>query len=197
VESLDVVSSLRERVSGRLLRPEPALLAREPTMPALKQAAVLISIVERDSPTVLFTRRTDHLSSHAGQICFPGGRFQGEDVSLTYTALREAEEEIGIPPSLVEVAGYLRPYESGSGYAILPVVGFVSPHVTMSPNADEVADVFEVPLSYLRDARNHQRRLRERDGALRPYHAIAYQHHTIWGLTAALVINLTERLGDL
>jgi 8-oxo-dGTP pyrophosphatase MutT (NUDIX family) len=194
VESLDVAPSYRTRFATRLLRAEPALV---PGPRALKQAAVLIPVIERAAPSVLFTRRTDHLSSHAGQICFPGGRHHEGDANLTETALREAEEEIGLGRDRVDIAGYLRPYESGSGYAILPVVGFVRPELTLLPNEAEVAEVFEVPLDFLRDSKNHLKRSRERDGELRPYHAIPFGHHTIWGLTAALVVHLSDRLGDI
>jgi 8-oxo-dGTP pyrophosphatase MutT (NUDIX family) len=161
----------------------------------LRPAAVLAPIVERPEPTLLLTRRTEHLSSHAGQICFPGGRVHADDADLLATALRELEEEIGIARESVAVAGFLDAYETlNSGYLILPVVGFLAPDVTLAVNASEVAEVFEAPLSYILDPRNHGIRHVERGGVMREFYAIEYGGHTIWGATAAMIVNLSERL---
>jgi 8-oxo-dGTP pyrophosphatase MutT (NUDIX family) len=161
----------------------------------LKPAAILLPIVERDEPSILLTKRTENMPTHAGQISFPGGRFHAGDKSLVETALRELEEEIGIGPEFVAVGGFLDPYETvNSGFMILPVVGFVRDGFTLRINPQEVADIFEVPLAFLCDPANRRRMSVERDGRLREFHAIAYQDHTIWGATAEIIVNLSGRL---
>src|SRR6266852_1492828 len=183
----------RERIRAALRPTPPELSASEPS---LRPAAVLMPIVERGEPSVLFTRRTEHLPSHAGQICFPGGRYHSDDKTLIQTALREMEEEIGLPPAAVEIAGFLDSYETlNTGFAILPVVGFLGTDFMLSVNAQEVAEVFEAPLAYILDPKNHARRSVEREGVLREFYAIDYGAHTIWGATAAMIVNLSERLG--
>jgi 8-oxo-dGTP pyrophosphatase MutT (NUDIX family) len=183
----------RERIRAGLRPTPPELSASEPS---LRPAAVLMPIVERSEPSVLFTRRTEHLPSHAGQICFPGGRYHADDKTLIRTALREMEEEIGLPPEAVEVAGFLDSYETlNTGFAILPVVGFLGVNFMLSINPQEVAEVFEAPLAYILDPMNHARRSVEREGVMREFYAIDYGAHTIWGATAAMIVNLSERLG--
>jgi 8-oxo-dGTP pyrophosphatase MutT (NUDIX family) len=183
----------RERIRAGLRPTPPELSASEPS---LRPAAVLMPIVERSEPSVLFTRRTEHLPSHAGQICFPGGRYHADDKTLIRTALREMEEEIGLPPEAVEVAGFLDSYETlNTGFAILPVVGFLGADFMLSINPQEVAEVFEAPLAYILDPMNHARRSVEREGVMREFYAIDYGAHTIWGATAAMIVNLSERLG--
>ena len=113
---------------------------------------MLLPIIRRPDPTVLFTRRTEHLSRHAGQVSFPGGRAHESDRSLVETALRETAEEVGIAPAFVSVAGFLDPYETGTGFAILPVVGILHEGFALVPDANEVAEVFEVPLAFLLDS---------------------------------------------
>lgn len=163
--------------------------------PPLRPAAVLVPVVERDDPTLLFTRRTEHMPTHAGQISFPGGRYHAEDASLTDTALREVEEEIGIARDRVEIAGFLDPHETlNSGFMILPVVGFLRADYTLALNEGEVAEAFEVPLSFLIDPKNHELKTVERFGAVRQFHAIHFNQHIIWGATAAMIVNLSERL---
>jgi 8-oxo-dGTP pyrophosphatase MutT (NUDIX family) len=175
-----------------VLRTEPAI----PTAGSSRPAAVLIPIVERARPSVLFTQRTEHLPSHAGQICFPGGRFHDEDENLLATALREMHEEIGLSPDEVEIAGFLDCYETlNTGFTILPVVGFLRENFALTVNAQEVAEVFEAPLDFLLDPKNHAVRSVERGGVLREFFAIDYGRHTIWGATAAMIVNLSERLG--
>src|SRR5258706_13139881 len=182
----------RERIRAALRPTPPELSASEPS---LRPAAVLMPIVEREQPSVLFTRRTEHLPSHAGQSCFQGGRFHADDKTLIQTALREMEEEIGLPPDAVEIAGFLDSYETlNTGFAILPVVGFVGRDFMLSVNAQEVAEVFEAPLAYILDPKNHALRSVERRGVMREFYAIDYGAHTIWGATAALIVNLLERL---
>ncbi len=183
---------LRERFS---VRPAFAPLARgdatAATAGTLRPAAVLIGMVERpEGLTVLFTRRTDHLHAHAGQISFPGGGAEEGDESLVATALRETEEEIGLDPRLVEMLGELPEYRTVSGYCVTPFVGLVRPPFRLVPDKFEVAEVFEVPLSFLLDARNHRRESMVRDGRRREYYAMPYAHYYIWGATAGMLMNL-------
>ena len=169
-------------------RPEPALL---------KPAAVLVPIIAHDSGlTLLFTRRATHLKNHSGQVSFPGGRAAPADASAEATALREAEEEIGLAPERVELLGRLPEYCTRSGFCITPVVGAVAPPLTLRPDANEVEEIFEVPLSFLLDTRNHQRQSREWQGELRWFYAMPYQGHYIWGATAAMLVNLARHLAQ-
>lgn len=160
----------------------------------LTPAAVLMPIVKRSEPAVLFTERTSHLTRHAGQVSFPGGRANEGDISLVQTALRETQEETGIEPGFITVAGFLDPYETGTGYAILPVVGLVAEGFALSPEVNEVAEIFEVPLAFLLDAKNRQRNSREFQGRMRTYYSFTYDGHTIWGATAAMLVNFGERV---
>lgn len=160
----------------------------------LTPAAVLLPIVARPEPTILFTQRTDTLSKHPGQVSFPGGRADEGDVSLVQTALRETQEETGIDPSFVTVAGYLDAYETGTGFAILPVVGLLTEGFALNPHAGEVASIFEVPLAWLLDEANKEIGEREWQGKLRRFHAWTYNGHYIWGATAAMLVNFNERL---
>ncbi|HKD20876.1 MAG TPA: CoA pyrophosphatase [Rhizomicrobium sp.] len=160
----------------------------------LAPAAVLLAIVESArEPTVLFTRRTEHLSRHAGQVSFPGGRAQDGDRTLIETALRETHEETGIAAEFVSVAGFLDPYETGTGYAILPVVGLLREGYMLVPEVNEVAEIFEVPLAFLLDPKNRERRTGEWQGRKREFYAFEYNGHYIWGATAAMLVNLRDR----
>jgi 8-oxo-dGTP pyrophosphatase MutT (NUDIX family) len=161
---------------------------------ALLPAAVLLPIVARKEPSVLFTQRTAHLSRHAGQVSFPGGRVQDDDLSLVETALRETREETGIDPRFVSVAGFLDAYETGTGYAIAPVVGMLEEGFTLLPDPNEVSEIFEVPLDFLLDPANRMRRAREWQGKRREFWAYQYGPHYIWGATAAILVNFSERL---
>ena len=161
---------------------------------ALMPAAVLVPLILRDEPTVLLTQRTDTLSRHAGQVSFPGGRQEPRDISLVETALRETQEETGIEPAFVTVAGFLDAYETGTGYAILPVVGFLSEGYALSPQAAEVAAIFEVPLGFLLDPANRVKQTREFQGTLRTFYSFTYDDRYIWGATAAMLINFAERV---
>jgi len=159
----------------------------------LAPAAVLLPIVQRDEPTILFTRRTEHLSRHAGQVSFPGGRAQDDDKTLVETALRETHEEIGVTPEFVSVAGFLDPYETGTGYAILPVVGLLKNGFSVVPEVNEVAEIFEVPLAFLLDPANREKRTGEWQGKKREFYAFQYNGHYIWGATAAILVNFRDR----
>lgn len=161
---------------------------------ALAPAAVLIPIVIREEPTVLLTRRTDHLPRHAGQVSFPGGRVHERDISLVQTALRETQEETGIEPSFVTVAGFLDVFETGTGYAILPVVGLLSEGFALKPDANEVADAFEVPLAFLVNPANRIRQTRDFNGRTRSFYSFLYGERQIWGATAAMLVSFAERL---
>ena len=162
---------------------------------ALTAAAVLFPIVLRDNGyTVLLTQRTAHLRDHAGQVSFPGGRVEETDATPLDTALRETEEEIGLTRNHVEVLGYLPEYCTGTGFRVVPVVGVVTPPFDLRPDPFEVAEVFEVPLSFLLDQSNHQRHSVHLRGALRHYFAMPYGDYFIWGATAGMIRSLTERL---
>lgn len=160
----------------------------------LNAAAVLVPLIERhDGISVLLTRRSDTLRSHRGQIAFPGGRLDPGEAPWQ-AALREAEEEVGLDRSLVTLAGLSTPYKTGTGYHITPVVGFVDPAFTPRPNPDEVADVFETPFDFLMDAANHERELREFPMGRRWVYSITHNERVIWGVTAAMVRELSRRL---
>ncbi len=161
----------------------------------LTPAAVLVPIVRRDdAPTVLFTRRTDHLKSHSGQISFPGGRIEERDDSPEAAALRETGEEIGLAAGDVELLGRLDLRETGTGYRVFPVVGMVVPPLALVPDAHEVAEIFEVPLAFLVDPANHRFETRVSGNVERQFYAIPYGSHFIWGLTARILVNLGEVL---
>jgi 8-oxo-dGTP pyrophosphatase MutT (NUDIX family) len=172
----------------------PDLLADLAVMDPPRPAAVLVPVVARDTPTVILTRRTAHLSNHAGQIAFPGGRVDPEDATPVHTALREAHEEIGLDAGFVEPLGYLDSYRTGTGFRILPVVAIIAPDYQLTLNPHEVDAAFEVPLAFLMNPRNHQRHEREWRGRQRSFYAMPFGEHYIWGATAGMVVNLYERL---
>lgn len=161
----------------------------------MKPAAVLMPLIDHsDGMTVLLTQRTDHLSAHAGQISFPGGRFETGDVTPENTALRETEEEIGLPRTHIEVLGRLAVRETGTGYRVVPVVGVITPPISVTPDPHEVAEVFEVPLSFVLDPANHRFETRIISGIERQFYSVPYGDYYIWGLTARLLVNLSEHL---
>jgi 8-oxo-dGTP pyrophosphatase MutT (NUDIX family) len=169
----------------------------EPGAPqvALIQAAVLIPIVRRETGmTILLTQRTDHLRDHAGQVSFPGGRCEAVDTTPVATALREAQEEVGINPAQVEVLGCLPRYVTGTGFSITPVVALVEPPLNLQLDDFEVADVFEPPLDFLLDVSNHQRHRLEYRGAMREYWAVPWKDRYIWGATAGMLVSLQRFL---
>ncbi len=159
-----------------------------------REAAVLIPVLDRAEPAVLFTERTAHLPTHAGQIAFPGGKIDPGDGDAIAAALREAEEEIGLARSFVEPVGYLAPYLTGTGYRITPVLARVRPGFALAPNADEVAAVFEVPLAFLMTAANYQRRSRVWNGIERHFYEIGFGDRYIWGATAGIARSLYQRV---
>lgn len=170
---------------------DPMWAGRPPPRPA----AVLVPVVTHpEGATFLLTERAAHLRSHSGQIAFPGGRVDPEDRSPIDAALREAEEEIGLDRSWVQPLGYLDAYLSGSNFFVLPVVAAVQPGFRLTINADEVADAFEVPVSFLMDEANHAIHSREWNGAMRRYYAMPFADRYIWGVTAGILRNMYERL---
>jgi 8-oxo-dGTP pyrophosphatase MutT (NUDIX family) len=166
---------------------------------AVAKAAVLLPVIarNRDQPTLLFTRRTDSLARHSGQVSFPGGRSEADDLTPIETALRETFEETGIAPSFITVAGYLERYLTGTGFDIQPVVGLLADGFALAPDPREVAEIFEVPLAFLCDPANRRRESREIAGRHRSFYAFTYQNHEIWGATAAIVVSLAQRLGEI
>jgi 8-oxo-dGTP pyrophosphatase MutT (NUDIX family) len=160
----------------------------------IRPAAVLVPVVDRPEPTVLLTLRTNTLSTHAGQIAFPGGSIDPQDASPLAAALREAEEEIGLDRNLVEPLGYSDLYFSGTGYRIVPAVARVRPDFQLTLNPAEVQDAFEVPLAFVMGPENHQLHSREWRGMMRTYYAMPFGERYIWGVTAGILRNLYERL---
>ncbi len=159
-----------------------------------RRAAVLVGLMDRgEDYGVLLTLRPETMSSHAGQIAFPGGRIEPGESALA-AALREAQEEVGVNPASVRILGQGDTYLTGSGFAIAPFVGLLPPDFVPVPHASEVADVFETPLSFLMDATNHQRHEREFRGALRAYYAMPHNGRYIWGATAGMIKSLHDRL---
>lgn len=172
----------------------------------LRDAAVLFGVVARpEDIRLILTTRTADLRSHAGQVALPGGKVDAEDADPIATALREAEEEIGLAPELVTPLGYFRPYIAGSGFRIMPVVGVVDPGYATTLNAVEVADVFEVPLDFLMDQTNHRIGERHWQGRRRQFYEMPYpepagpekpaQERYIWGITAGIIRQVAEHLG--
>jgi 8-oxo-dGTP pyrophosphatase MutT (NUDIX family) len=168
------------------------------TMPPptpLTAAAVLVPLVEHAGElTVLLTQRTQNLADHAGQIAFPGGRIEAADIDPVHAALRETQEEIGLPQHYVSVVGRLDTYITGTGYEITPVVGLVETPYPVHVDPGEVADVFEVPLSFILDPAHHERHSREFKGRIRSFFVLPYPGRYIWGATAGMLVNLAEIL---
>ena len=159
----------------------------------IARAAVLLGLVMREEPMVLLTRRTAHMSTHSGQVAFPGGKVDAQDTDARHTALREAQEEVGLDPLLVQVLGELPVYITGSAFVITPVVALVDPRFIAEPNPDEVDQVFEVPLSFLMNPAHHRRHAHEAEGLRREWFSMPYRHdqqeHFIWGATAGMLRN--------
>ena len=167
---------------------EPKFTDREPA-----RASVLVAVVMRERPTVILTERTTHLSTHSGQVAFPGGKQDETDIDTAHTALREAQEEIGLAPELVEVVGQMPTYTTGTQFIITPIVALVQPDHQLTINAFEVADAFEVPLEFLMNPAHHRRHAIEWAGARREWFSMPYMDGTterfIWGATAAMLRN--------
>jgi 8-oxo-dGTP pyrophosphatase MutT (NUDIX family) len=185
------------QLHGKLEAVDDPLLPRytHPPERAIVQAAVLVPLIHRCSGVqVLLTQRTAHLHDHAGQISFPGGRVEEADSDRAATALREAEEETGLPRERVEVLGFLPDYDIMTGFRVTPVVAWVEPPFELSPDPFEVAQVFEVPLEFFLDPANHQRHSRVVNGVERHYYAMPYRDWNIWGATAGMLYSLYQAL---
>ncbi len=165
----------------------------DPSDAPLIPAAVLVPIIHGERPGILLTKRTATLSSHPGQVAFPGGRLEPGEAAVE-AALREAAEEVGLPRDLVEVTGCLPDYATGSGFRITPVIGLLAPGFRPVPSAAEVEEVFELPLSVLLDPAAPQRRHAEWQGRRRTFWVWPHARHTIWGATAAILVHLAHRL---
>jgi 8-oxo-dGTP pyrophosphatase MutT (NUDIX family) len=196
----DIVTRLRTadvgvRRSGQYTRGDhdlnPGMHADKPLTPA----AVLVPIVAHpDQLTVLLTRRTAHLHDHAGQVSFPGGRVDAEDDSPVTTALREAEEEVGLPRATTTIIGRLDTYQTRTGFEIVPVVAIVQPPFDLKIDPFEVAEAFEVPLDFIVDPTNHRRDSRIFQGNERHFWSMPFGTYYIWGVTAGILVNLSEVL---
>jgi 8-oxo-dGTP pyrophosphatase MutT (NUDIX family) len=191
----------RDRIAQRLQRPAPPMDADawhvthlSADTPAVA-AAVLVPLINRQSGIqLLFTHRTSHLANHPGQISFPGGRVEGGDASREDAALREAEEEVGLPRAAVDVLGRLPDYEIPSGFRITPVVGWIAPPFVLALNPREVVEAFEAPLAHFLDPGNYQQRSYDYSGRHRDYLAVPYRGRFIWGATAGMLYSLCRAL---
>ncbi|MGJ4929875.1 CoA pyrophosphatase [Bradyrhizobium sp. HKCCYLS2038] len=183
----DVIPTSGDSGTDRMLE----IIAREQP---IRPAAVLIPVVDHPEPTVLLTQRSPNLSSHAGQIAFPGGKIDVTDATPLDAALREAEEEVGLDRSFVDPIGYLDVYGTAFGFRILPTVARVRPGFSLRINEGEVDDAFEVPLAFLMDPANHQLHSKEFRGMERSYYAMPFAERYIWGATAGILRVLYERI---
>ncbi len=204
----DLTLRYRDRIAAAFAGPgidPPALdtdegfgwLQQEPEVrpKRITEAAVLVPLVEHaDGMTVLLTRRTSHLKSHAGQVSFPGGKTEGYDDSAEDTALRETEEEIGLVRERIEVVGRLGRRTTGTGFQVTPVVGLVQPPFDLTPDPGEVETIFEVPLSFVLDPANHKTETRLIRGTEREFYVMPWNDFYIWGLTARLLVALKDTL---
>lgn len=203
------VVHIRHRLAHTRPLPSPAALVdyggalnvpleMVPRPEALRPAAVLVPLLATPQGLeVLFTRRTDNLRNHAGQVSFPGGAAETHDADATATALREAEEEIGLSPAAIDVLGFLGPHVTISGFCVSPVVGYVARPPTLTADSGEVAEIFSVPLDYLMQREHYECRQGEFRGQPVRYYVLRYGQQTIWGATAAMLVDLYERLEPL
>lgn len=198
---------MRDLIRDRLRATLPDTLVHPQIMPPadgrhvlsdvteFRLAAVLVPIIDHpDGMTVLLTRRPDHMNKHAGQVAFPGGRVDPMDAHPVAAALREAEEEVGLAAHHVEIVGRLDDYHTGTGFQITPIVGLVTPGFILKACDKEVAEIFEVPLAFLMNPENHQRKETEFKGRMAQYYAMPYREYNIWGATAGMLVNLFNRL---
>ena len=192
-DPLEAAAFRRELQSDRELNPGMV----SPPSTALRPAAVLVPLIDHShGMSVLLTQRTAHLTAHAGQISFPGGRIEEDDPDAIAAALRETEEEVGLPRDRVSIVGRLDTYLTGTGFEITPIVGIVAPPFPLSIDPFEVAEAFEVPLSFILDKRNHERIERESGAHRRAFFVLPYEGRNIWGATAGILVNLAEVLSE-
>jgi 8-oxo-dGTP pyrophosphatase MutT (NUDIX family) len=173
---------------------DPGVMAAIAAMPQVRTAAVLVPIIARAEPTVLFTRRTGHLTDHASQVAFPGGKIEANDASPAAAALREAEEEIALDRRFVELIGYLDVHVTPSGYCIVPTLAHVREGFALQVSPGEVDSVFEVPLAFLMAAQNYKRQQAQWNQLSTRVSAIQFEDVKIWGVTAGILRNLCERI---
>jgi len=159
-----------------------------------RTAAVLVPVLDLQEPRIVLTRRADHLPHHPGQVSFPGGAAEQGDASAVQTALREAQEEIGLPPASARPLGFLDRMDTISDYRVLPVVALVTPPINWKPDEREVAEVFTVPLDVVLDTERYKARVLRRHGQAHTIHTLRWREYTIWGATAAMLLNLTSRI---
>ena len=192
-EQLNSLGALRDqRVEHDLSEAEIAEMTKD-----LRLAAVLVPLVEHvHEPSILLTRRADHLEKHSGQVAFPGGKVEAHDDTPIATALREAEEEIGLSPDYVEIAGVLDTYQTGTGFLILPVVGFVRPGFDLTPDKNEVADIFEVPARIALAQDSYKTDQGEWKGRMWNFYSLDYQGYNIWGATAGMLMHMSRRIAE-
>ncbi len=161
----------------------------------LTPAAVLVPIIIRNEGLrIILTKRTEQLKEHPGQISFPGGRVEDDDRDFQHTALRETEEEIGLQSNQIKIIGELDQYIVGTGYIVNPIVGIIEPPFKLSRQKEEVAEIFEIPLDFAIAQENFTRYARDHNGIIRHHFAITWQDYFIWGATAGMLRNLSERL---
>ncbi|MGK2909646.1 MAG: CoA pyrophosphatase [Sphingobium sp.] len=196
--------SLTERLKAALAEghrrddPGQRIATRDPRIQTniiLAPAAVLVAITDRPEPGLILTQRSSRLRKHAGQVAFPGGKVDESDANEIAAALREAEEEIGLPPSLAQIIGTSDRYSTFTGFDIIPVLAVVPADMPLEAQADEVDDWFEVPLAFAMDPANRMRREMVWEGATRQFYEILWGERRIWGITAAILANLSWRLG--
>jgi len=193
---------LRDRLAAALspeldaLQTQDVFLYVDRPMPEgpFTPAAVLVAITDRPSPGMLLTQRHAGLRQHSGQVAFPGGRLDPEDADAIAAALREAEEEIALPQHVVEVIGRSDTFRTGTGFAIEPIIGIVPPDLPLQPAVGEVEAIFEVPLDFLLDAANRELKTVDWNGGKRSYYEYLWEEQRIWGVTAAILVNLARRI---
>jgi 8-oxo-dGTP pyrophosphatase MutT (NUDIX family) len=195
---MSLADTLREALAlGHRSSPELIggdVLDEEAEGDGITPAAVLVAIVDRPEPTVILTLRPETMRSHPGQVSFPGGRIDPGDDGPVAAALREAEEEIGLPPASVEVIGTADRYRTVTGFEVTPVLALVPPDLPLTPHPGEVAALFEAPLRYLLDPAHQNVRHAVWRGRERTYYEIEWEGRKIWGATAAMIVNLSRRL---
>ncbi|WP_260483715.1 CoA pyrophosphatase [Sphingomicrobium flavum] len=189
--------TLEERLRAAIAAPRPLEVSQDDMdrheLGETCPAAVLVPVIERLSPTLLLTQRAGDMRTHAGQIAFPGGRIDPGETPAD-AALREAEEELGIPRSTPQPLGFIDSYRTGTGFYVAPLIAILPPDLPIIPQPDEVADWFEAPLDLLIDPANHSRESVEWKGRLRHYWRIHFEDRYIWGATAGMIVNLSHRL---
>ncbi|MBB6123219.1 CoA pyrophosphatase [Sphingobium subterraneum] len=192
---MTLADQLREQLThGHSI--DHAVLADERwTDEPLHPAAVLIAVTDRENPGVILTRRASHLRKHAGQVAFPGGRVDPDDADVVAAALREAQEEIALDPRQVRIVGTSDRYKTFTGFDIIPVLAVIPPDLPLTPHEHEVEALFEVPLDFLLSPANRERKAIDFAGGIRHYYEIIWGDHRIWGVTAAIIANLSKRLG--